>query len=190
MGPLQDLCLQVLEKIHASGYISPFPFVRILYKMHISEPMSQHPYLRALCKIPVSRYITRSAAQDHLQDPCLRILYRYKTEVFVSMSQHPCLWVHIQAALSVGPLQDPCLRIHYKIRGSMSPHLCLSVLICGSYMQDPCLWSPPPSAIRPRPPTSIKPAPYSYRNTPQCGHAVWRKTQPQPQPQRPLPQRH
>ena len=125
MDHLQDLRLQVLNKIHASGSMSPFPYVRILYKMHISEPMSQHPYLRALCKIHVVRYITRSATQDHLQDPCLRILYKYKTEVFVSMSQHPCLWAHRPASLAVGPLQDPCLRIHYKLHGSMSPDPCL-----------------------------------------------------------------
>ena len=121
MGPLYKMYVS-----RASRRSMP-PDPCLFDKRHISEPMPQHPYLRALCKIHVSRYITRSAAQEHLQDPCFRGLYKYKTEVVVSMSQHPCLWVHVQAALSVGPLQDPCRRIHCKIGGSMSSDPCLCI---------------------------------------------------------------
>ena len=143
MDPLQDLCFQGVEKIHASRSMSPFPYVRILDKRHTSPN---------LClSILVCRPSVRSMSHDTWQDPRLRSIC--KIHVVVSMSQHPCLWVHIQAALSVGPLQNPCLRIHF----TRSVAQCLRIHVSTSmpqppylwalYMQEPCLWSP---HLRPR----------------------------------------
>ena len=113
------------------------------------------PCLRTLCKICVSGYITRSVAEDHLQDPCLRILYTRP------MFRYPCIhviaWVRIQdlqdpCSGAVDPLQHACFRILYKIhasgpsRGPTRLDPCLRIYASASLTvnprQDPCLRNP------------------------------------------------
>ena len=121
------------------------PSVRILYRT-----LAQNPCVGILYyKIhgPSARYMSPGPRED----PCLRIHVSvsicaspllYKIHISEPMSQHP--YLRALRSLSHDTLQD--LRLN--VSGSMSPRLCLSVLIiCGPYMQDPCLWSP---HLRPR----------------------------------------
>ena len=116
----------------------------------LTQMLSQAALRQYKQKCPTQRL----PKSDPRQTPCLRI------HVSASMSQRPdldpickihvsdlCLSIHVcgpsTRSMSQDPLQDPCLRTLYKMQvsGSMSPNLRLSLLIYGSYMQDPRLRS-------------------------------------------------
>ena len=124
--PLQDPCLWVLYKIHVSGPKPQHPCLWILYKIHVSGSTPLHPYLWVRYKIrvssgsstgPMSLGPLHAVFQDPLQD------------------HDPCLRIHVSASLSIcGSSTRPM---------SPNPRRCLSIRICGSIIEDPCLspWS-------------------------------------------------
>ena len=101
------------------------PRLRICVSASICANPRQDAYLRTYVEASlsvVSGYITRSVAQDHLQDPCLRILHRRL------MFPDPCLSIHVfgslykiyalgpaASSMSPRPLQDSSLRIYVSV---------------------------------------------------------------------------
>ena len=159
----QDPCGGILYKIHVSGslaklkrqhlYTGTMFVVRTPAGSMTAGPL-QDPCLRTLCKI----YVSRSSQRSIPPDPCL--CFHTRESPTRCASPDLCLSILIcgPSAICARPisqdtLRDPCLRILCKIHASgptttfMSPHRCLSVLNCGSHMQDPCLWRP---HLRPR----------------------------------------
>ena len=122
-GPLQGPCPRALCKIYVSRSsrrsMPPDPWLLSICESS-TRCISRHLCLSILTCGPSARCVSQdtSAAQDDLQDPCLRI--------------HRCFRMHVSASVSLGPytrsmpqdpLRDPCFQTHVSESMPQQPEL-------------------------------------------------------------------